>query len=88
MFTFAATYVLDPRYTVVVSNQIDFDYGAAVRNDITLMRRYRRIYMGLTFSADESLDKQSIVFSVWPQGVPEVAVGPRGYRGLGESANY
>jgi hypothetical protein len=87
-FTFAATYVLDPRYTVVFSQQFDFDYGANIRSDITLIRRYHRVYWGLTFSADESLKKQAIVFSIWPQGVPELGVGPRRYMKLGDSADY
>ncbi|MHC4336935.1 MAG: LPS-assembly protein LptD [Planctomycetota bacterium] len=82
-FTFAATYVLDPRYTVVFSQQFDFDYGAAIRSDIALLRRYHRMYWGLTYSADESLKKQAIVFSIWPQGVRELAFGPRRYMGLG-----
>ncbi|UCG47069.1 MAG: hypothetical protein JSU94_16415 [Phycisphaerales bacterium] len=87
-FTFAVTYVLDPRYTVVISQQVDLDYGATVRSDITLIRRYHRIYWGLTFSADESLDEQGIVFSVWPQGVPELGIGPKRYMGLGGAAGY
>ncbi|MEE9371249.1 MAG: LPS assembly protein LptD, partial [Sedimentisphaerales bacterium] len=87
-FTFAATYMLDPRYTVVFSQQYDFDYGKNLRNDITLIRRYHRVYCALTFSADESLDRQSVVFSIWPQGVPEIAIGPRRYMGLGGSAGY
>jgi hypothetical protein len=88
MFTFAATYVLDPRYTAIYSAQYDFDYGAALRSDISLIRRYHRMYWGLTYSADASLDRQSIVFSVWLQGVPELAVGPRRYMGLGGSTAY
>jgi hypothetical protein len=87
-FTFAITYVLDPRYTVVYSQQLDFDYGEVVRSDITLIRQYHRLYWGLTFSADESLDRQSIVFSLWPQGVPGLAMGDRKYIGLGGSAGY
>ncbi len=87
-FTFAVTYVLDPRYTVVYSQQIDFDFGEIVRSDITLIRQYHRLYWGLTFSADESLDRQSIVFSLWPQGVPGVAIGESRYTGLGGSAGY
>jgi hypothetical protein len=87
-FTFAITYVLDPRYTMVYSQQIDFDYGAAVRSDLTLIRQYHRLYWGLTFSADESLDRQSIVFSLWPQGVPGVAIGERRYADLGGSSGY
>jgi hypothetical protein len=87
-FTFAVTYVLDPRYTMVYSQQVDFDYGKTVRSDLTLIRQYHRLYWGLTFSADESLDRQSIVFSLWPQGVPGLAIGERKYVGLGGSAGY
>jgi hypothetical protein len=87
-FIFATTYVLDPRYTLVYSGQLDFDYEATVRSDITLIRRYHRIYCGLTYSADASLDRQAIVFSVWPQGVPAFAIGPRRYMGLNGSAGY
>jgi len=87
-FVFAITYVLDPRYTVVFSQQIDFDYGATVASEITLIRRYHRMYWGLTLRTDESLDEQGIVFSIWPQGVPDLSVGPRRYMGLGGSTGY
>ena len=87
-FTFAATYVIDPRYTIVFAQEFDFDYGVNVRSDITLLRRYHRMYYGLTFSADESLDRQAIVFSIWPQGVPELGFGGRRYTGLTGPAGY
>ncbi|MHC4456135.1 MAG: LPS-assembly protein LptD [Planctomycetota bacterium] len=87
-FTFAATYVLDPRYTLVFSQQFDFDYGARLRSDISLIRRYHRVVCGLTFSSDESLDKHAIIFSIWPQGVPELAIGNRRYMGLGGTAGF
>ena len=87
-FTFAITYILDPRYTLVYSQQVDFDFGATIRSDLTLIRQYHRLYWGLTFSADESLDRQSIIFSLWPQGVPGVALGESRYVGLGGSAGY
>jgi hypothetical protein len=85
-FIFAATYIIDPRYTVVFSQQFDFDYGANIRSDITLIRRYHRIYWGITYSADASLDNQAIIFSIWPEGVPELGIGSRRYMGLGPSA--
>ncbi len=88
MFTFAATYVLDPRYTVVFSQQFDFELGETIRSDITLIRRYHRIYWGITYSADESLDNHAIVFSIWPEGVPELGIGSRRYMGLGGPVNY
>jgi len=88
VFTFAATYALDPRYTVVFSQQFDFDYGASIRSDITLIRRYHRMYWGLTYSADESLERHAIEFSIWPQGVPEMAIGPRRYVRIANPAGY
>ena len=78
-FVFAVTYEIDPRYTIMFSQQYDFGFGTNMRSDITLIRRYHRLFYGLTFSADQSLDKQAIVFSIWPQGVPELAIGPRRY---------
>jgi len=86
--TFAATYKLDPRYTLVFSQQYDFDYDAGIQGDITLIRRYHRIYCGLTFSADQSLERQAIVLSIWPQGVPELAIGQRKYMRLAGPAGY
>jgi hypothetical protein len=87
-FIFAASYVLDPRYTLVFSQQFDFDYGANTESDITLIRRYHRVFWSLTFSADASLDRQAIMFSIWPEGVPELAIGSRRYIGLGGPGGY
>ncbi len=87
-FTFSATYAINPRYTVTFAQQFDFDYGVNMRSDVTLIRRYHRIYYGFTFSADRSLDRQAIVFSIWPEGVKELAIGSRRYMGLTGSAGY
>jgi hypothetical protein len=87
-FTFAATYVLDPRYTIVFAQQFDFDYGANIRSDISLIRRYHRLYWAITYSADESLDRQAVVFSIWPEGIEELAIGPRRYTELGRAGGY
>jgi len=87
-FIFAASYVLDPRYTVIFSQEYDFDYGANVRSDITLVRRYHRLYWGLTFRVDESMDQSSVVFSIWPEGVPEMGIGHSQYTGMGGPMRY
>ncbi len=86
--TFAATYILDPRYTIVLAEQFDFDYGENVRTDATLIRKYHRTNLALTFSVDESVDEQRIVLSLWPEGVPELAIGARRYMDLGASDVY
>jgi hypothetical protein len=88
VLTFAATYVLDPRYTAIYSIQYDFDYSAALRSDISLLRRYHRMYYGITYSVDSSRDRQAILFSIWPQGVPGLGIGARRYMGLAGSVGY
>ncbi|UCG58336.1 MAG: LPS assembly protein LptD [Phycisphaerales bacterium] len=87
-FTLAATYVLDPRYTLVFSQQYDFGYGSNIRSDIAIVRRYHRMYFAIAFSSDESLDDRSVVFSLWPEGIPELGLGLGRYMGLGGSAVY
>ena len=86
--TFAASYVLDPRYTVVFSQQYDFDYGANIRSEVTLIRRYHRLNYGITFRVDESMDRKAIVFSVWPEGLQELGIGPKRYMGQGGPIRY
>ncbi|MFA5423783.1 MAG: hypothetical protein WC374_08005 [Phycisphaerae bacterium] len=87
-FIFSATYELDPRYTLVFSQQYDFDYGASIRSEITLIRRYHRLMWGMTYSADASLDEQMVVLSVWPQGIPELTAGQRRYTKVASPAEY
>jgi hypothetical protein len=87
-FTFAATYTIDPRYTIVFAEQYDFDYHANIQSEITLIRRYHRIQWAITYNSDESINRHAIVFSIWPEGVEETAIGPRRYTGLGRAGDY
>jgi len=79
--TFSALYKLDPRYAMVLSHQYDTDYGASIRSELTLLRKYHRLNYGLTFRVDESLDTSSVVFSLWPEGIQELGMGR--YAGVG-----
>ena len=81
-FVTAVTYRLTPRYTATFSQEYNFDYGEAVRSDLTIVRQYHRMFYGLSISFDQSLDRNAVLFSVWPQGVKELAVGSRKYTGL------
>ena len=88
MFTMAVTYKLDPRYTVVFSQQYDFEYGQNIRTDFTILRRYHRMYWSLTFSKDDSLDRSAVMLSFWPQGISEMAFGSKEYAGIDKSEDY
>jgi len=88
VFTAAVTYAIDPRYTITFAQQYDFDYEASLRSEVTLLRRYHRVYYGLSVSSDASLDTQTIMLSIWPEGVPELAAGSRRYVGVtGQTQN-
>jgi len=87
-FTFAITYIFDPRYTVTFAQQYDFDYGKGIRSEVTLIRRYHRMFCSFSYSADESLSDQMVTVSVWPQGVPEMAMGQRRYTGITSPTGY
>lgn len=87
-FDFAVTYNITPRYTLVYANEYNFDFGDSIDTELTLIRKYRRLFYGLTYRADSYMDSNSIVFSVWPEGVKELALGSRSYIGLTGPTNY
>ena len=81
-FVAAMTYRLSPRYVATFSQEYNFDFAKAIRSDLTIVRQYHRLFYALSFSFDESLDRNAILFSIWPQGVKELAVGSRQHVGL------
>ncbi len=81
-FVMAATYALNSKYTATFAQEYNFDFGKNVKSELTLLRRYHRMFYGFTFATDESLKRKSVVFSIWPQGVKELVLGRRKYTGL------
>ena len=81
-FVGAITYRLSPRYVATFSQEYNFDFGKAIRSDLTIVRQYHRLFYALSISLDESLDRSGIMLSIWPQGVKELAVGSRSHVGL------
>jgi hypothetical protein len=80
----AITYALSPRYTATFAQEYNFDYGQSVRSELSIIRRYHRLFYGFNISLDESLGRQSVSLSVWPQGIQELTVGRR-YIGMTET---
>lgn len=81
-FVTAVTYRLSQRYTATFSQEYNFDFGKAIRSDLAVVRQYHRMFYSVSFSLDESLERNSVMFSIWPQGVKELAVGSRKYTAL------
>ncbi|MBN1456745.1 MAG: hypothetical protein JW912_02710 [Sedimentisphaerales bacterium] len=80
-FVAAVSYALNSRYSIMVSEEYNFDFGKNIKSRIGILRKYHRMYYALSASSDESLDREAIVFSIWPEGVRELAFGERRYVG-------
>lgn len=78
----AITWQLSPRYMATFAQEYNFDFGRNIRTELTVVRQYHRVFYAVSFSLDESLDRTSLIFSVWPQGVKELGFGPRRNMGL------
>ena len=78
----AITWQMTPRYTATFAQEYNFDFGHSVRSDLTIIRQYHRMFYAVSFSIDESLNRNMVMFSIWPQGVGELGVGARRYTGL------
>ncbi len=78
----AITWQLSPRYTATFAQEYNFDFGHNVRSDLTIVRQYHRMFYAVSFSIDESLKRNMVMISIWPQGVSELGIGGRGYTGL------
>lgn len=81
-FVAAVTYRLSPRYTATFSQEYNFEFGEVIQSELTIIRQYHRLFYALSFGIDESLDDSSIMLSIWPQGVRELAIGSRDHVGL------
>ena len=78
----AVTYQLGQRYWVTFSQEYNFDFGRSVSSNFAIIRQYHRLFYAFEVSLDESLNRNGVMFSVWPQGVKELAFGSRRYTGL------
>ncbi|MFH1616156.1 MAG: hypothetical protein ABIG61_13855 [Planctomycetota bacterium] len=87
--TVSLSYQINPRYSISLANTYDFDYSDLIETEINLIRKYNRVFYALTFLDDETRERQSIVFSIWAEGVSDIGFGPvRHARLVGSTVNY
>jgi len=75
--TFGLDYQINPKYTVSVFEQYDFDLagGTNLGTTVTLIRKFPRIFTAITFVYDRSQNDVGVVFSIWPEGISEAFIG-------------
>ncbi|MBN1492065.1 MAG: hypothetical protein JXA69_19280 [Phycisphaerae bacterium] len=82
---FGANYQINSKHSIAFREYFDLDRGKTETFDITIIRRFPRWYAALTIDASEVEDTLSVSLSVWPEGLPEAAIGSRRYTGLATS---
>jgi hypothetical protein len=88
--TFGVTYKLSRKYTVSFFEQYDLDFegGQNQATNLSIIRQYPRLFAGVTLTYLQGQDTGNnvgIMFTVWPEGVPEVRLGSRTMDLLGSS---
>jgi len=82
---FGANYQINSKHTLALREYFDLERGSTETFDLTIIRRFPRWYAALTLGLDEIEDTMHISLAVWPEGVPEAALGSRRYTGLATS---
>lgn len=80
-----ANYQINSKHTVAVREYFDLERGKTETFDVTIVRRFPRWYGALTLSLDRIEDNIGMSVSVWPEGVPEAALGSGKFTGLATS---
>jgi hypothetical protein len=80
-----ANYQLNTKHTVAVREYFDLERGETETFDVTIIRRFPRWYGALTLNLNNVEENVGMSVSVWPEGVPEAAIGSAKYTGLATS---
>jgi len=80
-----ANYEINEKHRVAVRGYYDLERSETEQFDITIVRKFPRWYVALTFAMDRIEDDFGVGLSVWPEGAPQAALGTRRYTGLSTS---
>jgi len=75
--TFGLFYRINRKYSLNFFQQYDFDLegGRNQATSVTIVRKFPRLYTAVTFVYDRTQNDVGVVFSIWPEGIPEVNIG-------------
>jgi hypothetical protein len=69
---------LTRKYSVLIAESYDMASSQNILSSATLFRRLPRFNAAFTVSYDANLNDTSFLFSIWPEGLPELGFGSRG----------
>jgi hypothetical protein len=87
--TFGLRYRINRKYSISAFEQYDWSYrgGDNLATQVSIVRKFPRWYMALTFTFDQSAggDDVGVMVTFWPEGIPEVRLGGSRLSLLGRS---
>lgn len=80
-------YRLTDKHSVAVREQFDLDRGRTLDFTIALIRRHPRWFSAMAFELDEAEDDVGVSLSIWPEGLPQAAIGSKRFTGLANTTS-
>jgi len=80
---FDMNYRLTEKHTVAVRELFDLDRGRTLDFTVGLIRKHPRWFSALSFELNQAEDDFGVSLSIWPEGLPQAALGSRRFTGLG-----
>ena len=75
-------YRLSEKHTLALREAFDLQRGQTLDFTIAFIRRFPGWFGALSFALDEAEADFGISVSIWPDGVPQAALGSRRFTGL------
>ena len=79
---FDMNYRLTEKHTMAIRELFDLDRGRTLDFTIAFIRKFPRWFGALAFELDEAEDDFGVSFTLWPEGLPQAALGSRRFTGL------
>ena len=79
---FDLNYKLTEKHTLAVRELFDVQESRTLDFTVAFIRKFPRWFGALAFELDEAEDDYGVSLSVWPEGLPQAALGSRRFTGL------
>lgn len=79
---FDMNYRLTEKHSLAIREAFDIDRGRVLDFTVAFIRKFPRWFGAVAFELDEAEDDFGVSFSIWPEGLPQAALGSRRFTGL------
>ena len=79
-------YRMTEKHTLAIRQAFDLREGRTLDFTVALIRRFPHWFSALSFALDEAEDDFGVTVSIWPEGLPQAAIGSRRFTGIADSA--